>query len=117
MPATNNPVAELVELILDEGPIGMSAAAKLYGTFRNGKAPHPSTPTRHATHGVRLADGSVVRLAAVRVSGRLVTSRERVVEFIASQQRACEPPPIQTPAARLCADAEARKILDSAGIR
>jgi hypothetical protein len=71
-------VVSLVDRILSEGPIGMSAAAKLYGTFRNGRPTHPSTPIRHHLRGVTLSDGRVVRLDAVRISGRLMTSRAAV---------------------------------------
>ena len=77
---------EWVGRILTEGPLGMSAAARLLGTFRDGKPTHPSTLVRWHHRGVTLPDGRTVRLEAVRINGRLVTSRAAVIRFVAAQQ-------------------------------
>jgi hypothetical protein len=119
---------DLVEKILAEGPIGMSAAARRLGTFRDGKATHASTPTRWATVGVRLADGSILKLEAVRLNGRLVTSWQAVLRFVRTQQR--QPAPatpatvsvaaghtgVRTPSARRLASGAAAKRLEDAGL-
>ncbi len=74
--------AELVERLTVEGLISMKDAAKLYG-----RTTHKSTPTRHAVKGVRLPNGEVLRLEAIRVSGALVTSRAAVLRFFAAQNQ------------------------------
>lgn len=112
-------VSTLVERILSEGPIGMSAAARLYGTFRGGRPTHPTTPTRHHLRGVTLPDGRVVRLEAVRIAGRLMTSRAAVARFITAQQPDEEPavaPAPRSPSARRRASEAAAEQLARAGI-
>lgn len=118
--ANTTEIIALVETILDEGPIGMTAAARLYGSFRNGRPTHPSTPTRHHLHGVRLPCGLIVRLEAVRMGGRLMTSKAAVARFIAAQQaetgkERAEVGPL-TPSARNRAATVASQELDSMGI-
>ena len=81
-------VTELVDLIVREGAIGLSQAAKFVGTYRGGATTSPSTLSRWIATGVRLPGGAVVRLEAVRVAGRLMTSKARVVAFIAKQNGA-----------------------------
>lgn len=75
-----------VERLLRESPIGLTQAANLCGTFRDGKVTHPATLTRWATKGVRLPDGRVLRLETMRLNGRLLTSRPALVRFIRAQQ-------------------------------
>ena len=70
----------LVERLTSEGFISMADAARLYG-----RRTHKSTATRHALRGVRLPDGRVVKLEAIRVSGALCTSRAAVLRFFAAQ--------------------------------
>lgn len=77
---------DAVNRILSEGALGMSAAARLLGTFRDGRPTHPSTVARWHRDGVTLADGRVIRLEAIRLNGRLVTSRAAIVRFVAAQQ-------------------------------
>jgi hypothetical protein len=115
---TKSHVESIVERILTEGPIGMSAAARLYGSFRGGRPTHPTTPTRHHLHGVILPDGQVVRLEAVRIAGRLMTSRAAVARFIAAQQIEQPPatPPTRSPSARRRASEAAAEHLARAGI-
>jgi hypothetical protein len=78
--------ASSVERILGEGALGMSAVARRLGKFRDGRATHPSTPTRWVRDGIELPDGRRLHLEAVVVSGRLVTSWQAVLRFIAAQQ-------------------------------
>lgn len=53
---------------------------------------HPSTVARWATRGVPGPDGSWIRLEAIRVHGRLMTSRPALVRFIAVLQVPVPPP-------------------------
>lgn len=74
---------ELVERLTREGFIGMREVARdLYPS-----GTHYGTPTRHATRGARLANGTVVRLEAIRVGGKLLTSRAAVLRFFAAQNQ------------------------------
>lgn len=100
--------ARLVERLTSEGLISMREAAKLYG-----RTTHKSTATRHAVRGVKLPDGTVIRLEAIRVSGSLVTSRAAVLRFFAAQNQTPEPAtpaaPAPTPKQRKTAAAAASK--------
>jgi hypothetical protein len=61
-------------------------AAAMFPPFRKGRPVSPSCVWRWHRHGVRLQDGRVVRLEAVRVAGRFLTTIEAVHRFIAAQQ-------------------------------
>lgn len=80
------PAIDLVEQILAEGPIGMSAVARLCGTYRAGRPTHPSTVTRWAIQGVRLEDGRILKLASIRLGTRLASSKPALIRFLAAQQ-------------------------------
>ena len=112
--------AGLVDQIMSEGPLGMSAIARLCRSFRGGVSTHPSTPPRWHTKGVVLADGRVGRLEAVRVNGRLISSRAALLRFIEAQQGpspTAASPPTVSPTARKQAAAAASAELDRLGIR
>lgn len=79
-------VSQHVQQILDEGPLGMAAAAALLGTFRGGRPCHPSTVVRWCLHGIKRADGRFLRLEFIRMTDRLVTSRPALLRFLAAQQ-------------------------------
>lgn len=121
MPATHSaPVgaAALVERILSEGPVGMSGIARLCGSYRAGKPTHPSTVCRWAKQGVRLTDGRTVRLEAVSLNGRLVSSRAAFVRFLAAQQSLpaeATAANVRSPAQRQRASEQAKKELERLG--
>ncbi|WP_439630911.1 DUF1580 domain-containing protein [Gemmata sp.] len=115
-----SPAAALVERILAEGPIGMGPAASIIGTFAAGKRVAPSTITRWIGDGVKLAGGRVVRLEAVKIAGRLVTSKQAVVRFIVAQQATAPAPPADTstprgPGRRRAASEKAGRELEKLG--
>jgi hypothetical protein len=66
--------AERIERILSEGPIGLAAAARLMGSYRQGKPCHPATITRWCLEGVKLADGRTVKLESIAITNRKMTS-------------------------------------------
>ena len=68
-------VTARIDRILTESPIGLSAAAKLFGTFRVGRPTSPATLFRWCVDGVKLRDGRRVRLEHIRIGNRLLTSR------------------------------------------
>ena len=112
MPATLNPVqpTELIERLTAEGPIGLTAASRILKR-------HPSTLARWCIDGLQLPDGTALKLESYRLGGKLSTSRPAILRFVAAQQTREPPAPIQTPAARRRADAQAERILDAAGIK
>jgi hypothetical protein len=94
----HGPVARLMR----EGLIGLCQAAELPGTFRDGRPTHPATLTRWIQNGIRLPEGTRLKLEAVRVNGRWATSRAAVVRFLERQQPGhVEPTPaLRTPTRR-----------------
>jgi hypothetical protein len=110
-------LSETVERLTDEGLIGLSAAARLYGVYRDGKDTSPTTVMRHHVYGVPLRDGSRVHLEAIRISGRLMTSRQAVLRFFAAQNSPETAMPLQAPQsprarsrAAVAADAECEAL-------
>jgi hypothetical protein len=77
---------ELADRLLAEGLLSMSAVARLLGELKGGRPVHPSTPYRWATRGIRLSNGSRLRLEAMVLSGKPVTSRAALVRFLVAQQ-------------------------------
>lgn len=113
-------VSEHIDRLLDEHPIGMSQAARLLGTFRGGRACHPSTVVRWCHPGVRLADGRQLRLEHLKVAGRLMTSRPALLRFLAAQQTPDSCPEVEPPrtaAERRRAFADSETDLDALGVR
>lgn len=111
----NDSVSQHIQRLLDEGPIGMAQVAKIVGTFRLGKPCHPSTPTRWCLYGVRLPDGTVLRLEHYRTAGRLMTSTPAVVRFLVAQQTDPPPPPPRSAAERNRAAEAAGSELEKLG--
>jgi hypothetical protein len=109
-------VAELIDRILTENPIGLSAAARLFGSFRQNKPTNPATIFRWCVQGVKLPDGRRVRLEHVRLSNRLLTSRAACVRFLEAQQTDPAPAPALDSPARRVRDADAAgRRLDEKG--
>lgn len=112
--------SELVERLVAEGLIGLSAAAKLYGSYRNGTPTTPSAVGRHVMQGVPGPGGSVLKLEAIRLNGRFMTTRQAVLRFFAAQQT---PAPgsrpatgaLRSPAARTRAATKAAEELERMG--
>ena len=98
--ATNNS-AELVNQILSEGILSMSALARMFGELRGGRPTHPSTVTRWHKKGIQLPDGSILKLEGVVLNGKPVSSRQALLRFISAQQpNDADTTPIRTPKKR-----------------
>jgi hypothetical protein len=69
--------------ILNETIVSIREGAALYPGRRHGKKLNFSTLWRWIINGIRAADGQVVRLEAVRLGARWVTSREAIARFSA----------------------------------
>ena len=116
---------EAVPQVLTEiqvgGGLSLSAAGKLFPGHRGGKSVDPSTVFRWVTRGTRIGDGLMMRLEAVRVGGRWLTSRGAVARFVAALTAAADPatattaPPVRTSAARCRASEKAAAALKSMG--
>lgn len=108
-----------VDRIIAEGAMGMGPIARLVGASRGGRPTAPSTVTRWHTHGIRLPDGRLVFLEAIRLGNRLVTSRQAFLRFLHAQQSPAggQPAagPVRPPAARNRASEEAAKSLEAMG--
>ena len=108
----------VIDRLINEGLIGMSQAARLFGTFRAGRPTHPSTVSRYCISGTRLGDGTFVRLEHVRMpGGRLATSRPAILRYLACLQAGvprAENPPVNSIRPKICravASAELDKLL------
>jgi hypothetical protein len=64
-----------------ESPIPLAAAAKLVPPARSGKRTHLSTILRWILTGAKAPDGQRVRLEAIRLGGRWMTTREALQRF------------------------------------
>lgn len=73
------------EILAGEGK-SVSEVARLIPPFRGGKRGTPSLVTRWITDGVRGLGNARVRLEAVRLSGRWVTTAGALSRFLQAQQ-------------------------------
>jgi hypothetical protein len=103
-----------------ETPIPLVAATALIPPGRNGKRTHLSTLLRWILNGAKGPSGDVVRLKAVRLGGRWMTSREALQRFAERltprvADVASDPTP-RTPAARQRSSERAARELEQIGI-
>ena len=114
-------VPDVLAEIRSGGGLSLSSAGRLFPGHRGGKHVDPSTTFRWVTRGLRTPAGRVVKLDAVRVGGRWLTSNPAVARFVAALTGDATPavesptPPTRTPDARSRAAAKAAAILDSMG--
>ena len=92
MSATTTPVALLLTEITAGQGLSLTQAARRFPPHRRNRPVNSSTVWRWMHDGVRLPDGTVVRLEAARVCGRWLTSEPALQRFIAAQT----PPPEQS---------------------
>jgi hypothetical protein len=71
--------------LLDEMKITLTEAAVELPGSRPGIRCHPATLTRWILKGVRTPDGRVVKLEALRIGHKWVTSREALRRFVEAQ--------------------------------
>src|SRR5947208_15924617 len=111
----------LAEIQSGEG-LSLSAAGRLFPGHRGGRSVDPSTVFRWVTKGTRTPGGQLVKLEAVRVGGRWLTSHGAVARFVAALTAASDPasgtstpPANRTPAARKRASEKAAATLKAMG--
>ena len=104
--------------ILDETTISLQdAAASLPSGMSRGKTMNFSTIWRWALRGVLAIDGRRVKLEAVRLGGRWLTSREAIQRFsdaLTHAQGSDEP--VRTPTERIRANSTAKRKLEKMGV-
>jgi hypothetical protein len=102
-------------MLNEESLISLSQAAARFPGHRGAKRLHPATLTRWILKGVRAVDGRRVKLEAIRVGCRWLTSEPALQRFAdALGNPPDEKPPPRTPTARQRAseraDAELRAM-------
>lgn len=113
-------VPEVLREIQTGGGLSLSAAGRLFPAHRGEGTVDPSTVFRWVTRGSRTSAGRTVKLEAVRVGSRWLTSRAAVARFVAALTAAAEPPtspvaPAHSPAAGRDASARAGRELEKRG--
>jgi hypothetical protein len=102
-----------------ETPVPLAEACKLVPPGRGGKTTHLSTLLRWILTGARSPSGDIVRLEAIRLGGRWMTSRQalqRFAEGLTPRLAADLTPAPRTPAARHRASQRAAGELTKNGI-
>lgn len=117
----NNPPVEslIVAEIAGGGGLSLPQAARRFPSARRGRPVSASCLWRWCHKGARVPGGGVVRLEAVRLAGRWLTSEEAIVRFLAAQTPPppdAPPPAPRTPRRRQQAAERAAKKLDKMGI-
>lgn len=120
-PGTEPGASVLSEIQAGDG-LNLSAAGRLFPAHRGAGTVNPSTVFRWVKQGARSAGGQLVRLDAVRVGGRWLTSRGAVARFVRaltdatpSAGPATVPARPRTDAARQKASARAARELEKRG--
>lgn len=113
-------LTEPVRSVLEETTLSLIAAARRLPPGRRGRPVTLSCVFRWITDGVKLPSGDVVRLEAVRLGGRWITSVEALERFAARQtpDMSSRPAPTPTPppATRQRAAAKAGAKLERMGL-
>lgn len=116
------PSPAALPLVLNEIQSGdglaLSAAGRLFPAHRGSGSVDPSTVFRWVTRGSKTAEGRLVKLEAVRVGGRWLTSKGALTRFVAALTSAVEPtplPPSRSPTERTRASAAAGRKLKQMG--
>lgn len=116
---TSTDTSELSINIRAEELLSLPQAARRFPSYRLGRPVNPATIWRWVTAGVKLPGGRRVKLGAVRLSGRWLTSVEAIERFIAAQTPRLDDttsPRPRTEAKRRKASERAGKELESMGI-
>jgi hypothetical protein len=93
-----------------ETPLSLAAAAAQTPPGRNGKRCHLSTILRWILRGAKAPDGTLVKLEALRLGGRWLTSREALQRFAENLTQRVPDEPRQLP----CGPAGRRRASEAA---
>jgi hypothetical protein len=117
--ATAPAVSQVLAEIGGGQGLSLSEAARLFPASRGKGRLHPATIWRWICQGVELSDGSRLRLEAVRLGGRFLTSKEALLRFAAAQNAAggaASAPAVRSAAQRKRGNADAARQLDRLGL-
>jgi len=95
--STDNFLPDVLTEIQSGGGLSLSAAGRLFPAHRGNGTVDPSTVFRWRQKGAKTTDGRLVKLEAVRVGGRWLTSREAVARFVQALTNAADPTSSSTP--------------------
>jgi hypothetical protein len=101
-------VSSVLSEIQNGGGLSLSAAGRLFPGHRQNGSIHSSTVFRWVTAGAKTAAGQVVRLEAVRVGRRWLTSRGAISRFVAALTPNTDTPPARSPASSTAAQRRAQ---------
>jgi hypothetical protein len=102
--------------LLNETTISLSQAARSLPPSRGGAPVSLACVLRWVLAGSRAPDGQKVKLEAVRLGGRWITSIEALARFAERLTPQPEPSPIRTPRQRRRAAERAERELERSGI-
>src|SRR5262249_13455673 len=105
--------------ITTESTLSLTQAVRLLPPGRRGRPVTLSCLLRWVLEGVRAPDGRLVRLEALRLGGRWVTTRQAIQRFAESltpHNPESPPPALRTPRQRRRAADQAEKQLETLGI-
>lgn len=108
---------EVVARLIEEGPFPSAPAGKLVGQLHGGRPVASSTICRWVLRGHRLPDGCRVKLEALRVGGKLCTTKQAILRFLAAQQpvEIAAVAPVRSPRKRHRDDAKTMAELADSG--
>ena len=109
----------LMEIQAGDGQSPAAAGRSIPG-YRSNPTTNSATVFRWITKGTRVANGRLIKLEAVRVGARWLTSRGAVARFVSALTAAANPDatptsPVRTPAARRKASSNATAELKRRG--
>jgi hypothetical protein len=87
----NDTVPQVLTEIQGGDGLSLSAAGRMFPAHRGEGTINPSTVFRWVTQGTKTADGRVVKLEAVRVPGRWLTSRSALARFVQALTAGADP--------------------------
>ena len=103
------------ELLNGEELITLSQAASLFPGSRGAARAHPSTFVRQILNGVLGRNGQRVKLEAIRIGAKWLTSQAALQRFSAAIQAVDDGPVVRTPAERNQAAEAAVRELELSG--
>jgi hypothetical protein len=92
------PISQILTEIQSGDGLSLYAVGRLFPGHRGGASVSPATVFRWVKKGTRIPNGRIVRLEAVRIGNRWLTSRNALARFVATLTAASDVAP--TPPSR-----------------
>ena len=116
--SSDTAIRQLTARVL-RAPLTPIQAAKLFPPVKGGRPCSPQTVTRLCLKGIRLSDGSLLKLAHIKYNRKLLTCQECILDFIHAQQQpagATSQPEIRSLAQRIRDSEAAGEELAAMGV-